>query len=104
MRSGKLDRTITIRRLSETVTPAGTVAQAWADVVTVRAELLGTALADQATGAGEGQGESLTFRVRYVSGVTVADQIAFEGRTYGIKTIHEFGRRRMLELVCEALR
>lgn len=104
MRSGKLDRTITFQRKAETVSPTGTVTNAWTDFATVRAELLRAALGDQATSAGEGQGETIAFRLRYVPGVSVADRVLFDGQSYGIKSIQEFGRRRILEITCEALR
>lgn len=104
IRSGKLDRTITFQRKAETENTAGTVTSAWADFATARAELLRTAFADQATGAGEGQGEALSFRLRYVPGVTTGDRIIYDGQPYSIKSIQEFGRRRILEITCEAVR
>lgn len=104
IRSGKLDRTITLQRKAETISPAGTVSDAWADFATVRAELLRAAYADQATKPGEGQGAAIAFRLRYVAGVSTADRLLYDGQPYGIKTVHEFGRRRFLEIECEALR
>lgn len=104
MRSGKLDRTVIFQRLAETVSPAGTVSTAWTDFATVRAELLRAAYSDQATGSGEGQGATIAFRLRYVPGLTAADRVLFDGQVYGIKSLHEFGRRRVLEIECEAIR
>lgn len=104
IRSGKLDRTITFQRKAETVNAAGTSNTIWADFATARAELSRAAFADQATGAGEGQGETISFRLRYVPGVTTGDRIIYDGQSYGITGLHEFGRRRILEITCEAVR
>lgn len=104
MRSGKLDRTITFQRKAETVSPAGTVTDTWTDFATVRAELLRAVHADQKTGSGEGQGEAISFRLRFVPGLLTTDRVLFDGRAYEVAKLNEFGRRRFLEIDCEALK
>ncbi|EEE35560.1 phage head-tail adaptor, putative [Rhodobacteraceae bacterium KLH11] len=50
------------------------------------------------TGFGEGDSGSAVFRIRYMSGITTADRVTFDGTTYDIDEIAELGRRRSLEL------
>lgn len=42
------------------------------------------------------------FTIRYTD-VTVIDRVSYEGRLYNISDVRELGRRRFLELQCEAV-
>ena len=53
MRSGKLDRTLIFQRLTRTVSPAGSVTEAWADFATARAELVSNSVTESGTAFGE---------------------------------------------------
>lgn len=103
MRAGKLDRTITLQRLTRTVGAAGTVANTWADFATVRAELVSDAVTETGTGFGEADNSALVFRIRYRADLTTADRVTYEGRALDLAGILELGRRRALELHCEAV-
>ncbi len=98
MRAGKLDRNITIERQVETVAPSGSVSTAWTNIATIRAEVVRQSADETATGYGEAQTGSVTFRIRYMSGITTADRVTYDGITYGLKGILEIGRRHGLEL------
>lgn len=100
MRAGKLDREITIERATTAVGDAGTITETWAAFATLRAELVDTG-ADEADPAITKA--TVLFRTRFVSGVTVADRISFDGRQFNIKHVAEIGRRRGLELRAERL-
>ena len=98
MRSGKLDRQITIERQTETITNSGAVSEAWATVATVRAELVQQSADEYLTGIGEVENNTVVFRVRYLADITTADRVVFNGDTFDLKEIAETGRRRALEL------
>lgn len=98
MRAGKLDRSITIERQTETVTPSGGVVTAWTVLATVRAEIVQQSASEFLTGFGEAETGTAIFRIRYLVGITTADRITYEGTAYNIKEVAEIGRRRGLEL------
>ncbi|MBK3745817.1 phage head closure protein [Paraburkholderia aspalathi] len=98
MRAGKLDRTITIERLTETVKPSGSVVKAWVALATVRAEVVQQSATDFLTGYGEAENGTIIFRVRFYPGITTADSIIYNGLRHDLKEIKEIGRRRGLEL------
>lgn len=98
MRAGKLDRTITIERLTETVTPTGAVITAWTNLATVRAEIVTQSASEFLTGFGEAEAGTIVFRIRYLAGITTADRVSCAGQVYDLKEVAEIGRRRGLEL------
>ncbi len=102
MRSGKLDRIITVQRASSAPNDAGTPVETWATVATLRAEVVELGTVEQIThGAVDTTG--IVFRTRFLAGITNADRIGFDGGTYGLKSVTVLGRNRALELRAEAL-
>lgn len=99
MRAGKLDRLITIQRFTNTVDDFGTPVEAWADVATLRAQIV-TASTDEFISHGAEAETVIVFRARYVAGITAADRIVYGGAAHNIKELTEIGRRRGLELRC----
>jgi SPP1 family predicted phage head-tail adaptor len=102
MRSGNLDRVITMQRLT-TAAPDlyGAPAETWATVATMRAQLLQHATADQEGARGHTTDITRTFRTRWLDGVTPEDRVSYNGQTYLITAIKELGRRRGLDITCE---
>lgn len=98
MRAGKLDRTITIERKTETVSPTGAVVRAWLNIATARAEIVTQSASEFLTGFGEAESGTVVFRVRYLAGITTADRVSYAGQVYDLKEVTEIGRRRGLEL------
>lgn len=98
MRAGKLDRTISIERKTETVSPTGAVVSAWLNIATVRAEIVTQSASEFLTGFGEAENGTVVFRVRYLAGITTADRVSYAGQVYDLKEVTEIGRRRGLEL------
>lgn len=98
MRAGKLDRSITIERLTETVSDTGGVASAWTTTATIRAEIVNQTASEFLTGYGEAEAGTIVFRIRYRADITTADRITYAGRQFNIKEVAEIGRRRWLEL------
>lgn len=99
MKSGKLDRRITIQSRVETPNSIGevvisyaTFAQVWAEVVPLRGREYFTA----AQTVPEAQ---LRIRIRYMTGVTEKHRIVYEGVNYDILHIAEIGRKEGLEIM-----
>lgn len=103
IRSGKLRYVITVQRASGvTQNEYGTEVPAWADLATLRAELLpGAAREDQSAEPGTRGRAVITLRTRYFDGLTVDDRVQFKGAPYDIKELTEIAPQRGLELLCE---
>lgn len=104
MNIGKLDRRITIERLTETVKPSGSVVKAWTPLATAWAEVIQQTATEFFTGYGEAETGSVIFRIRFVADITTADRVAYNGTAYNLKEIKELGRRDALELRGEAVK
>lgn len=98
MRAGKLDRHITIERLTETITPSGGVIKSWQSIASMRTEIVQQTATEFLTGYGEAENGTIIFRIRFRPGITTADRVKFNGNAYDLKEIKELGRRRGLEL------
>ena len=102
IRAGKLDRVIVIERATETIDWLGVSRMTWTPLATVRAERIDPSSTDEANRShGTSTETTITFRIRFLDGVTVADRIAYEGQHFDIKQLKEIGRRRALELTAE---
>lgn len=99
MRAGKLDRTIRIDRMSNTVSDFGTPVATWAEVATLRAEIV-SASTDEFIRNGAVAETVMVFRTRYLAGITLTDRIVYEGIPFNVKEVAEIGRRKGLELRC----
>ncbi len=102
IRSGKLDRLVTIERRHDLVNDAGTVTTVWTAICTVRAELISAETIESADQDGTRSAESIAFRLRWPGPVTTAERIRFDGRDLDIRKVRRFGRTRTLEIQCEA--
>ena len=102
MRSGKLDRTVTIDRFTETVNEYGQTIQDWVTVATVRAQLIQSNTEEFMRGWGESAEAAIVFRIRHMDGLTLADRVTYDGKAYDLKEVKELGRRKGLDLRCVA--
>ncbi|MDW5314088.1 phage head closure protein [Rhizobium sp. PL01] len=98
MRAGKLDRTITIERQTQTLNENRMPVSVWTAVATVRAEVVQQSSNEFLCGFGEAENSTVIFRVRFVPGITTADRVSYNGAAYDLKETKEIGRRRGLEL------
>lgn len=98
MRSGKLDRVITIQRLGEVPDEFGRSAETWADVQTLRASLIQASTSEFFRDFGTSPETAIIFRTRFLDGVTTADRVSYEGKAHDIREVKEIGRRRGLEI------
>lgn len=102
MRAGKLDRTVTIERVTTTVDENGTPVEGWATLATVRAQLVQSTTEEFMRGWGASSEAAVIFRIRHMDGITPADRVKHGGTAYDLKEIKELGRREGLELRCVA--
>mgnify|MGYP001093808054 CR=1 FL=1 len=97
MRAGKLDRTIQIQRFSSAPNDFGTPVETWTDVATLRAQIIQSST-EEFIKDGAVDETAIIFRTRWISGVTTADRIQYEGSQFNIRETREIGRRKGLEL------
>ena len=100
MRAGNLDRVIQIQNATTEVNVFGTKTQTWGAALTMRAQQLVNATTNS-EGAREVSDDKITFRMRWVDGVTLESSVTYEGQRFKIQSIKEIGRRIGLDLICE---
>lgn len=106
MRAGNLDREIQITRTTtapnpdEPWVPGEPTTEVFA---TVRAQVVQQGTDEFMANYGEGQRTITVFRIRWLAGVELTDQVLYEGRTFDLKEIKEIGRRKGIELRAEAV-
>jgi SPP1 family predicted phage head-tail adaptor len=98
VRAGKLDKSISIERLVETLDEYGVPRAMWTPIATVRAQIVQASTEEFLRSAGQAAEAVIIFRVRFIEGVTPADRIVFDGRHVNVKELKEIGRRRGLEI------
>jgi SPP1 family predicted phage head-tail adaptor len=103
MRAGKLDRTIRIDRFDAgAVNNYGTPAPTFTPLATLRAQLVQASTEEFLSAQGANAETAVIFRTRWIADVTTADRVSYDGRFFNLKEVKELGRRRGLELRCEA--
>jgi SPP1 family predicted phage head-tail adaptor len=98
MRAGKLDRRITIQRVTTAPNAFNEPVETWIDVATVWAQQRPNRGSERFS-AQEINGRAvLTFHIRYRGDVTVQNRILYRGRSWNILDIREIGRRVVTEI------
>lgn len=100
MRAGAMDRVIEIQRASESVNNLGQVVAVWSTIATMRAQKIEASTAEFMRAFGASTETAIVFRIRFLDGVTLADQVSYEGSAFNLVEVKEIGRRRGLELRC----
>lgn len=103
MRAGSLDQVITIERASTALDGNRAPVASWSAVATVRAGIVKASTEEFMRDRGASSETIITFRLRYLDDVTLADRIAYDGDTYDIKDMRELGRRRGLDIRAERI-
>lgn len=100
MRAGKLDRRITIERLTLTAgaAPWDSPVEAWTTHKELPAQIVQASTEEFLRNYGEADEAIVIFRTRYVAGITNADRVVYQGRTHNIREVKEIGRRVGMEL------
>ncbi len=102
MRSGRLDRIITLQRAITTQDSYGEEIKTWTDIADVWAER------QQLRGEERWQAQQTVakieaiYRIRWKAGLTPIDRLIDDGRIYDIQACSEIGRREGLELQVSA--
>lgn len=102
--AGALDRRIAVQRYTETRDPIyNTVVHTWADHITdAPASVKTTAGREFLEGSQLMAEKRAVFTVRFAD-ISVLDRVSYDGRLFNISDVREIGRRRFLELQCEAI-
>lgn len=102
MRSGSLDRRITLQRKSTVQNSTGEQIETWIDLAPVWAskkDLRG----NERFAAQQIMAEVDTqFRIRYRAGLTPIDRVFYAGKYYDVKAVLEIGRREGMDLMAQA--
>ncbi len=98
MRAGKLDRWVTIQQASTVIEAAGDETLTWSTFVEVWGGIVYKPGNEQSVQGIEAPSRPITFRIRYVSGVTGAMRLNIEGVIYNILDVREVGRRAGLDI------
>lgn len=100
MRAGKLDKTIIIERREQTLGPYGEQYATWTPVANMRAQIVNGSTEEFIRGQGATTETSITFRMRWLDGLTTEHRVTYDGAAYDIKELRELGRRRGLDIRC----
>lgn len=101
MKAGALRERITIERFAgRMANDLGEVAETWSTLRALRAQLVEQIAGETAEASGVAASTSITFRTRYVAGLTVADRVRHADRVLDIVEVRELGRRGGHEIRC----
>lgn len=94
---------VTVQRYTSTVDEYGTPVKDWTDLARLRAEVIERSTEEFIRDVGVTSTTSAVFRTRYLAGLTNADRVVFDGENFNIREVTPIGRRKGLELRCEAM-
>jgi SPP1 family predicted phage head-tail adaptor len=101
MRAGNLDRVIQIQRRFTALDLYGAPIDVWITFATMRAQKLENAINDREGARGDTTDNVITFRMRWLDGVTLEQRVSYQDQPFKIMTIKEIGRRVGLDVTCE---
>lgn len=106
MRSGRLDRRVTIQTLTTTRDAFGQPIETWAELATVWAQRENAGVVERFQANQRFASAEVVFRIRWYPWAEGIDpktnRAAFEGRTYNILGTEEIGRKEGLHIVAVA--
>ena len=103
MRAGKLDNFVTISRTTFEDDGYGGSIEVTTPVGTFPAQIISESTEEFIRNYGASSETVKVFRIRHVDGITLTDAVTHDGAQYNLKEIKPIGRRRGLELRCEAV-
>ncbi|ADH89366.1 phage head-tail adaptor [Ancylobacter novellus DSM 506] len=98
MKPSDLTHLVIFERSTEAIAPSGGVDRVWAEIARARAELVEGGATEEQKDRGAVSVTALTFRARYVPGITLADRVIHGGSAFDIIGLAEIGRREALEI------
>jgi len=103
MRSGKLDRQITIERKTITQDEYGDEVETWDEFLICKAKVMPMRAWERFRNEKLVSEEVYVFTIRYYSNINVEDRIVYENKYWDIIGKAELGRRRGIELTAEVI-
>jgi head-tail adaptor len=102
MRAGHLDRIIELQRIALAGPNSyGSIAPTWTAFATMRAQVLANAIDDREGARGNATDSIVTFRIRWLDGLSLENRVIYKDSQYIIRQFKEVGRRVGLDIVCE---
>ncbi len=99
MRSGRMDRKITIQKVTETRSSSGQITKTWSTFAAVWAHKIDSGSREFFSRVNAEVGEFVTiWRIWFLSGLTQKMRIKYENEYYDIQGIKELGRREGYEI------
>lgn len=102
MSAGQRDRLVTLQRATTTQNDYGEEIATWADIAKVWAQRKDMRGSERYQAQQQVATLATTYVILYRAGLSPVDRLVDDGRVYDIKGIAEIGRRKIIELVCEA--
>ena len=98
MRSGDLDRRITIERVTITFSETGEPIETWNVLATVWAQVQQQGGREFFATVQEVSVRKVVFRIRWIEGLTVLDHVVCDGEVHDIEEVRRLGRKEGVEL------
>lgn len=102
MRSGRLDRRLTLQRKTATENDYGEPVETWTTIATVWAEKIPVRGAERYAAMQTVAEVDTRFKIRYRTDVSPLDRVVCAGITYDVKGVLEIGRREGWEIYATA--
>lgn len=107
MRSGRLDRTITIQSFTESSDALGELVQTWSTFATRRAEYTPQRMDEAFEAARTVATRRVMFTIRWLDGLTEEMRIVFDdgsgSKNWNIRSVEQIGRKRGWRIIAEAI-
>ncbi|KQN72402.1 head-tail adaptor protein [Devosia sp. Leaf64] len=104
MLTGNFRHTIIVQRASETIAGGGKPLVSWADIHTLRAELMSSEAVEANADNGQRETTTIVFRTHFRPGITTADRVIHAGHALNIVKLLSVADGRGLELHCEVVK
>lgn len=101
MRSGRLDRRLTLQRRTLTENDYGEPVETWTTLATVWAEKIPVRGAERYASMQTVAEVEERFKIRYRKGLTPLDRVVCDGITYDVLGVLEIGRREGWEILAK---
>ena len=99
MRSGRLDRRLTLQRKTATENDYGEPVETWTTLATVWAEKIPVRGSERYAAMQTVAEVEERFKIRYRTGLTPLDRVICDGITYDVQGVIEIGRREGWEIL-----
>lgn len=98
MRSGKLDKTITIQTFGLSYNEDNEPIQGWTDLGTYRAQIVQASNEEFFQSGNINQQTGTVFKTRFIENVKLTSRVVFQAKNFNIIEVRELGRRNGLEI------